>query len=269
MYYALKLAAKAAAVLNLLLIFLISEAQGQHVTIIQELGFEQKIENLHRHFLSDRRSSIPDIISPFQAPPKAQVLVEEPTPWETTEHPWRRGITASVFWIGEKASERNPTPNDSSSWDPNWEINFGGEDHPAERNGYHPSKFKPKLNPFYVALPYNDIAPDGAHYPEASTIIPWFWRSYRGDWTSVCKGRWVAIHSRGKVCYAQWEDSGPFNSDDWQYVFKGHQPKPNPHGSAGIEISPAVRDYLGIRSGYRVSWKFTETNQVPQGPWSP
>lgn len=258
---------KLTLLLPLTLSFLTSEARGQFVPIDQEFGFDQQAEQLHLNFLNNRRSAIPNILSPFRAPPKARVLVEAPDPWETTVHPWRRGITATVFWVGEKASERNPTPNDSSSWDPNWQINYGGVDHPARRVGYNPAGFAPRLNPFYIALPYNDISPDGEHYPEASRVIPWFWRTYRGSWTSVCKGRWVAIHFRGKVCYAQWEDCGPFNTDDWQYVFKGHAPRPNRNGNAGIDISPSVRDYLGIRSGYRVSWKFLEDYEIPQGPW--
>jgi hypothetical protein len=252
----------------LTLSFLFSDAQAQYVPISEELNFEGQTIKLHNQFLDARRAAIPDIISPFRAPPKARVLIEEPDAWNTIIHPWRRGITATVFWVGEKASERNPTPNDSSSWDPNWEINFGGVDHPAGRLDYRPAGFTPRLNPFYIALPYNDLAPDGVHYPEAKKVIPWFWRSYRGSWTSVCKGRWIAIHSRGKVCYAQWEDCGPFNTDDWQYVFQGHRPKPNRNGNAGIDISPAVRDYLGIRSGYKVSWKFIESHEVPVGPWA-
>jgi len=251
----------------ILLSLILIKAQAQFIPIDQEFGFESEAKALHDSFLNARRLAIPRILSPFRAPPKARVLVEEPTPWDAVEHPWRRGITATVFWVGEKATERNPTPNNASSWDPNWQMNFGGVDHPANRKGYLPAGFIPRLNPFYIALPYNDLAPDGEHFPEATRVIPWFWRSYRGSWTSVCKGRWVAIHFRGKVCYAQWEDCGPFHTDDWQYVFKGHQPKPNPNGNAGIDISPAVRDYLGIRSGFRVSWKFLEAHEIPLGPW--
>jgi len=246
----------------------LSYAHAQYVSIDDEFNFEDVAQETHEHFLTARRHAIPDLLSPFHAPPKAQVLVETPDAWETTVHPWRRGITATVFWIGEKVSERNPTPNDSSSWDPNWKLNYGGVDDPAHRKGFWPSQFRPKLNPFYIALPYNDISPDGSHNPEASKVIPWFWQAYRGSWASVCKGRWVAIHFRGKVCYAQWEDCGPFYTDDWQYVFKGHRPKPNPNGNAGIDVSPAVRDYLHIRSGYRVSWRFVDVTQVPRGPWN-
>ncbi|MBT7959710.1 MAG: hypothetical protein HN759_10295, partial [Akkermansiaceae bacterium] len=137
-----------------------------------------------------------------------------------------------------------------------------------KRKGYRPATFTPKLNPFYIALPYNDIAPSGVHRTEAPDVIPWYWRAHKGSsQTSVCKGRWVAIHYRGKICYTQWEDCGPFNTNDWEYVFTGKSPKPNPNGNAGIGISPSVRDYLAIRSGYRVSWKFIEDHEVPPGPW--
>lgn len=232
-----------------------------------EFSIELLTEDSHSNYLEQRRTAIPSVICPFQAPPKARIVLEEPETWETITHPWRRGITATVFWIGEKPSERNPTPNFASSWDPNWQLNYGGIDSPRKRRGYAPASFTPRLNPFYIALPYNDIRPGGDHQPEAARVIPWFWKSYKGSWKSVCKGRWIAIHYRGKICYAQWEDCGPFNTDDWQYVFKGQQPKPNPNSNAGIDVSPAVRDFLGIRSGYRVAWKFVDDHQVPDGPW--
>ena len=253
----------------LIAICLVPQASwATYVPLEDEFSIEAKAEQLHEYFIDKRRAAIPDILCPFGAPPKARLVIEEPNTWENFGYRWRRGITATVFWVGEKSSERNPTPNNASSWDPNWQVNFGGVDHPAERKGYRPAGFKPQLNPFYVALPYNDLSATGEHQPEASQVIPWFWSAYKGDWASVCKGRWVAIHYRGKICYAQWEDCGPFSTNDWQYVFKGKTPKPNPNGHAGIDISPSVRDFLGIRSGYRVSWKFIEDYQVPSGPWT-
>jgi hypothetical protein len=76
------------------------------------------------------------------------------------------------------------------------------------------------LNPFYVALPYNDIA-KGATKPEARVVIPWFRELVdRGEWQegrSICRDRWVLIrNSAGKACYAQWSDCGPFRADHWQ-----------------------------------------------------
>ncbi len=247
---------------------ILNEAHAEFVSLDDEFRIESRAQKLHMKFLDLRRAAISDIICPFQAPPKARIVHEDPEAWEASQHPWRRGITSTVFWVGEKSSERNPTPNNASSWDPNWQGNFGGVDHPRNRKGHYPAAFTPKLNPFYIALPYNDIAPGGDHHPEASKVIPWYWKAYKSSWTSVCKGRWIAIHYNGKVCYAQWEDCGPFNTDDWQYVFKGHQPKPNANGNAGIDISPSVRDFLTIRSGYRVEWRFIEEYEVPHGPWS-
>jgi hypothetical protein len=76
----------------------------------------------------------------------------------------------------------------------------------------------PHRNPFYVALPYNDV--DNHHTkPEAVSIIPWFKQAFVRDGQSVCKDRWVAIRKGNRVAYAQWEDVGPFQTDHWQYVF--------------------------------------------------
>ena len=244
------------------------EADADYVSLDQELIFESRATDMHADYVAQRRNSIPEILCPFQAPPKARVVLEEPAPWSDNSQPWRRGVTASVFWVGEKISERNPTANDVSAWDPNWQLNYGGVDDPSDRNGYRPAGFTPRMNPFYVALPYDDLEPQNNPSAQPEKIIPWYWKTYKGKWSSTCKGTWLAIHYRGKVCYAQWEDCGPYHTDDWQYVFDGQSPKASPHGNVGIEVSPAVRDFLGIRSGYRISWKFVEPLQVPQGPWS-
>ena len=248
--------------------FLLQATHAEYVSLDSEMAFASYTEQEHADYLADRRNAIPDIICPFQAPPKARLVLEDPTPWKDTTHRWRRGITATVFWVGEKISERNPTSNEMSAWDSNWEINYGGVDQPSNRSGFQPAAFAPRMNPFYIALPYDDLAPENSPEAQASKIVPWYWKSYKGGWSSTCKGKWLTIHYRGKVCYAQWEDVGPYHSDDWQYVFKGNAPKPNPNGNAGIEVSPAVRDFLGIRSGYRVAWKFVEQAEVPEGPWN-
>ena len=78
-----------------------------------------------------------------------------------TAGPWKTGITATTFWVGEP-----PTPNDSgnlaSAWDPNWTATSKSQ------------------NPFYVALPYNDVA--GGHTkPESGIIIPWFKQAFVRD----------------------------------------------------------------------------------------
>lgn len=184
--------------------------------------------------------------------------------------PWKRNIVTTVFWVGETPSGNNPVPNRSSSWDKDWAKNYGGLDdpNPAHRTSdYTPVKFTPRQNPFYCALPYNDKAGTG-HRPEAPQVVPWFKETYQGPAVSTCKGRWIAIRKGNRVAYAQWEDAGPFRTDHWQYVFGNERPKPNLNKGAGLDVSPAVRDYLGLGETDVTDWKFVEFNEVPRGPWS-
>jgi hypothetical protein len=184
--------------------------------------------------------------------------------------PWKRSIVTTTFWIGEQPTRNNPTPNHISSWDMNWRESYGGTDHPdtAKRVNFHPAKFTPKQNPFYVALPYNDCMREG-YKPEASQVIPWFRDGpLPGSKRSVLKGRWVAIRHGKRVAYAQWEDAGPFRTDHWQYVFGNERPKPNLNKGAGLDVSPAVRDYLGMNDTDLTDWKFVNLFEVPEGPWA-
>ncbi len=182
---------------------------------------------------------------------------------------WKKDIVTTVFWIGEEPSSNNPVPNRSSSWDKNWTGSYGGFDdpNPSHRSNYIPAKFTPRQNPFYCALPYNDKASNG-HRPEAPQVVPWFKQTYQGPGASVCKGRWVAIRKGNRTVYAQWEDAGPFRTDHWQYVFGNERPKPNLNKGAGLDVSPAVRDYLGMQPTDVTDWKFVEFSEVPTGPWS-
>lgn len=190
-------------------------------------------------------------------------------------YPWRQNITATVFWVGEMPTQNNPTPNHKSSWDQKWAENFGGYDNPDpgsriadHRSGeFRPKNFTPRLNPFYVALPYNDVAGWAAHKPEACKVIPWFARMKPEPGKTVLKGRWIQIYNGKRSCYAQWEDCGPWVTDDWEYVFQGKPPKNTSNKAAGIDISPSVRDYLDLQSGQKCHWRFVEASQVPYGPW--
>jgi hypothetical protein len=182
---------------------------------------------------------------------------------------WRLSIMTTVFWIGERPSTNNPVPNDRSSWDPNWFSNYGGYDNPdlKLRKNFIPLNFLPRQNPFYVALPYNDV--EGGHTKaEAKAVVPWFKNAFVRDGQSVLKGRWVAIRRGNRVCYAQWEDCGPFCTDHWQYVFGNERPRANLNQNAGLDVSPAVRDYLDLGNIGACDWKFVEFRQVPPGPWA-
>jgi hypothetical protein len=210
--------------------------------------------------LSEGLSLDPISFSPryFSAPPE-----------RGQRYPWKKSIVTTVFWIGEKPTANNPVPNRVSSWDKEWTKSYGGFDdpNPARRSNYSPVKFTPRQNPFYCALPYNDKATTG-HRPEGPRVVPWFKEAYQGPAVSTCKGRWVAIRKGNRTVYAQWEDAGPFRTDHWQYVFGNERPKPNLNKGAGLDVSPAVRDYLGMNPTDVTDWRFVEFSEVPRGPWS-
>jgi Group II intron, maturase-specific domain len=182
---------------------------------------------------------------------------------------WKPGIITTIFWIGESPRGHNPVPNFRSSWDRYWYYSYGGFDNPdaASRRNFIPVKFVPRQNPFYFALPYNDV--EGGHTKrEASRVIPWFKQAFVRNGQTVLKDRWIAVRHGNKVCYAQWEDCGPFRTDDWRYVFGDERPRPNLNQGAGLDVSPAVRDYLGLGVKDACDWKFVEFREVPPGPWA-
>jgi hypothetical protein len=185
----------------------------------------------------------------------------------SVEEPAMKKAISTVFWVGEPADGDNGgIANRASAWDEEWTDHFGGIDDPAKRQGYLPAAFQPKENPFYVALPYNDIDTKGSRKqsaplcPNANVL-----QSQPYSW---CKNAWVKIEYKGKIVYAQWEDVGPFEEDDAAYVF-GNTDKPkNRRGmQAGIDVSPAVQTYLGLQDVDIVTWSFVETGKLPEGPW--
>ena len=202
---------------------------------------------------------------------KLEPQVVAPTNFRSgfNRYPWKRGIVTTVFWVGERPTARNPVPNYKSSWDVRWAQNYGGLDNPdpSQRRNYIPAKFVPRQNPFYVALPYNDVT-RGTTKPEARKAIPWFKQAFERPGKTVLKGRWVAIKRGNRIAYAQWEDCGPFRTDHWQYVFGNQRPLANLNQGAGLDVSPAVRDYLGMGGKDVCDWKFVEARDVPVGPWT-
>lgn len=171
----------------------------------------------------------------------------------------------TVFWVGEASTPQNDfIPNDKSAWDSSWQNRFGGIDDPENRCGYNPCAFTPKENPFYFALPYNDLDDQGNRKNSAGQI-PWF--EEKNDHQSVLKNSWLTITYHDQTCYAQWQDVGPNETDDFDYVF-GEAPPSNTFGiSAGLDISPAVRDCLKMTTNDNVYWKFITDSEVPPGPW--
>lgn len=176
-------------------------------------------------------------------------------------------VVTTVFWAGEAGSSDNSNiSNAPSAWDENWATNFGGTDDPDNRNGYAPAAFTPKENTFYFALPYSDFSESGTRKPTAKNCLNA--NQPKLKHYSWCKNTWIEITSgSGRLAYAQWEDVGPYLEDDANYVFGTAKPSNKVDARAGLDVSPAVRDYLKLKDVDKTSWKFIPADKVPSGPW--
>jgi len=184
-----------------------------------------------------------------------------------TSYTLHENISVTIFWTGEESSSANGNiPNLASAWDDMWMLNYSGIDTPDDRDGYHPVSFTPTENPFYFALPYNDFDENGDKKAGISTYIPWA-SSTDDSSRSICKNRWIKITKGDKIAYAQWEDAGPFGEDDKEYVFGTNRPQNQINNNAGLDVSPAVRDYLSLSDIDTVNWEFIDNADVPNGPW--
>lgn len=183
---------------------------------------------------------------------------------------WHERILTTVFWVGEPANPSTGSAcNQDSAWDMRWMENFGGTDHPNRRSGYRPADFLPRQNPFYVALPFNDLVRRLREQPTVFEFLT-FWKELVRKLPacrSLCKNRWIEIRYRGKSCFAQWQDVGPVYTDDHAYVFGFEEPRSHARRMAGLDVSPAVRDFLRFPGSGKMDWKFTEEDKVTDGPW--
>ncbi len=185
------------------------------------------------------------------------------------KYPVHHNITVTYFWIGESGNADNKDiPNRQSVWDDKWQEHYGGIDSPENRNGFLPVNFIPNENPFYCALPYNDRkSKSGKRKKNAYKDIYWAEEKQWSDNESMCKNKWIKITKGNKTIYAQWEDAGPFGENDWKYVFGTKQPKNKINNHAGIDVSPAIRDYLELDDIDKVDWQFVSKEDVPDGVW--
>jgi hypothetical protein len=218
------------------------------------------------------------------------VLVTGPTSPSAAQgrlrYPVHTNITATVFWIGEPQGNGSSENNAVSAWDDRWLEHYGGVDDPARRTYPFLPSFRPRENPFYLDLPYNDFDDDGTPRSGRTRIVPWAKQvapalaaaERAGRPFSLLKNRWVKlwrrVGGRTLTCYGQIEDSGPYVYDDAAYVFGAHDPRPRSRvaRNAGLDVSPAIRDCLrfpGLNDdSTRVSWRFVERRDVPAGPWT-
>lgn len=210
------------------------------------------------------RSNTPlSIVEVSTSTPPVSATTTIPTSPSTSDY---KKVTTTVFWVGEVADASNDfIANNASAWSSNWQTQYGGIDDPNTRCGLLPCTFTPKENPFYFALPYNDLTEDGVR-KESANKIPWFSETY--DNGSVVKNRWIEIRYKGRTCYGQWEDTGPNEDDDFAYVFGTSTPKNTFGLKAGLDVSPALRDCLRLSGNNITEWRFINQKSVPPGPWS-
>lgn len=211
------------------------------------------------YFFTQAGPKIPSTPPPTSSP----TVLEEKNP-SPSKYPTHQNITATVFWVGENADSSNDfIHNRSSAWMEDWVSAYGGVDNPQERCGYVPCDFTPAENSFYFALPFGDYDESGLKPASELKIVPW----YEGEvaqGSSLLKNRWIQVTHNGKTAYGQWEDVGPFGENDGAYVFGSAAPA---EPRAGLDLSPAFANTLGINGRGVVSWRFVDEQDVPNGPW--
>jgi len=178
-----------------------------------------------------------------------------------------KSTMTTLFWVGEPSDSDNAfIPNDVSYWDKEWQVSYGGVDDPLHRNGHWPADFTPKENPFYVALPYGEFESIRGHELKANARnVPWYNRGL----STLLKNHWVEVKLGARTCYAQWQDVGPFEVDDFAFVFgSAEDPQNTFDAKAGLDVSPAVWHYLGMSHNEFTTWRFSDAADVPPGPWT-
>ena len=185
----------------------------------------------------------------------------------THTYPWKSGIITTEFWIGEGGSAISSTDNVGSAWDENWRTSNRGTDNPNDRNGYAPADHAPTVNPFYVALPFNDLALSRRSASVASRVVAPSTEGWEAGFrlqgplggNEECAGarllcamggRWPAGFRSPRICF-------------WKRTTVDTLTR------AGLDVSPAVFQYLGLDGSKNrlTSWKFVDDEDVPPGQW--
>jgi hypothetical protein len=255
-------------------------------------------------------------LAPTATPTPTTTPVPVTTPAPTTTpappvhgraYPMHTKIVATTFWVGEIFDPKKPDGSQvCSTYDSQWAYHWsgiktgvagkgtdcegaplGGCDGIAAKNkcdtevrkpdnGYFPSQAKPKENPFYLDLPYDDIN-DATAAKNRGTVVPWAHDPGLTGGASIMKNRWVKITGpNGKTCYGQNEDAGPSSGNlyhDSNYVFGNTDARPvnKEFNGAGMDVSPALNGCLGFKDldgdSDLISWQWVDDVDVPPGPW--
>jgi hypothetical protein len=204
-------------------------------------------------------------------------------------YPLHTRIVATTFWVGEIFDPHSPNGSQViSTYDAHWLKHYGGCDGIVKHrrcetqrrfaaNGFFPTRMKPRENPFYLDLPFDDVN-DAAAFSQRARVIPWakdpgYAGHARDPAFSYMKNRWVKLMRNGRTCYGQIEDAGPGLYDNYRYVFGTHNRRPASrlYNGAGLDVSPALTGCLRFTEldgdDDRVDWRFVDAVDVPRGPW--
>jgi hypothetical protein len=225
------------------------------------------------------------------SPPPSSDVSSGPPARAGRAYPWHHHVVATTFWVGEVFRPDEPDGSQVlSTYDGHWMQHYGGCDGVVWRvgtceteqrvrsNGWFPRHMRPRENPFYLDVPFDDVNDDEA-FATRCEVVPWAARSrYRGrcddrDY-SFMKNRWVElIGPNGRRCYGQVQDAGPGEYDDAAYVFGSGDVSPvnKAYNGAGMDVSPALNGCLGFADldgdQDQVSWRFVDRRRVRPGPW--
>lgn len=249
------------------------------------------------------------------APAPAPVPAPAPAPAPAPTKLAHTNIVATTFWVGEIFDPTLPDGSQvCSTYDALWAYHWSGVNNGrvpdtaggcqgaivggcdgvpsagkcstekrTAANNYFPTSpdVKPRENPFYLDLPFDDLN-DPIGFKTRCQVIPWANQpAFAGRCTdksfSYMKNHWVQILGpNGKTCYGQIQDAGPSHGDlyhDAAYVFGTNDARPTQtkFNNAGMDVSPALNGCLGFQSldgqSDRVSWQFVDEKDVPDGPW--
>lgn len=211
-------------------------------------------ESLVVHRMQDCKAKVLDLRTKIgrDIPPAALAI---PRSGPRNVYPWNVKVTPNVIWIGQNGEK-------GSVWNSDWVRDNNGPDDPLHRNGYAVGDHASGLNPFYAALPFNDLA----HPDLTAKWLPAGWQrvAKNGAMLSSCKDRWLEIkNANGDICYAQWEDVGPGADDRAEYVLGSAAAGDAP----ALAVSPAVSQYLQVGGDAKgqVSWRFVDAADVRPG----
>ena len=159
--------------------------------------------------------------------------------------PWKTNIVRTCFGSAKSqveiiSSRIAQVPGINNGRKPRW------FDHPNPAHGlnYVPTKVIPQQNPYYC----NPLQRQSTYWPPARSASCFSVVS-RGVSRAGCfhlQGPMDGDPKGNRIALAQWENAVPFRTDHWQYVFGNERPKPNLNQGAGLDVSPAVPDCLGL-----------------------